>query len=879
MRHLRYAIAIIFLFVFASTSACSCNDETGTIDNQGDGVCTPGEAECDDGAVLRCNEDGTGYLEPESCGDWECIDGYCGCSTTDDCGDGEVCHEGGVCACYSGEYCAGTCCDDGEVCAEIEICDDGQCQNVSVCRPACEGSFCGADGDICCEGDTPVCGPTGQCAPDCSAGGGLCGEDFDECCPWGDVCVFGECRTMGEPCDDLWDCDFGEYCDPGLGRCMADDFPGDIECRQEGDFQELDIVEKWSWTERDIISIPVVGDVTGDGEPNVVVNSTRDGVNNWQVGYIYILDSQGNQLHSVPHDPANNFWGSQGRSNIALADVTGDGILEIVYASRNISGSHIVALSAADGDLETVWVAHNAAGNPVSVNPQNGAITVANFDGDSSRAQIVVGAMLIDHDGLVMWNQDGDGPYFGTNAGYTGGVAVVADLTGDGQHEIVTGRHAWTVDWPSGASHPNDVNVELMWAHDGPDGYPAVADMNGNGLPEVVLVAAQTVRILEGTTGELVCGVDPTGQACEADGSLRTQPIYLPGPANNNRGGPPTVADFTGDGRPEIGVAGGHYYAVFDFNRPGFGDDDSPEDIDTDLLAEYNLAPPESGELFIRWQRETRDYSSNATGSSVFDFQGDGSASVIYSDECFMRVYSGTDGEVELEIMNSTGTILEYPLVVDVDGNGRSEILVVANDIDHCSGFVPGYQTRQGLFVYEDPNDRWVRTRSIWNQHAYSIDNIQDDGRVPDVIPNWWETHNSFRNNRQGEVPLNAADVAVTAVQTNSLLCPPSLRLQVTVENQGVAAIGADMPISLYDVDNSQYLYTTTIGQPISPGGIITVEIEYEVPTSRFNTPINLMVIANDDGSGDGEGEGLVYDCNPDKAAFAVDTLECRIEL
>jgi hypothetical protein len=64
-------------------------------------------------------------------------------------------------------------------------------------------------------------------------------------------------------------------------------------------------------------------------------------------------------------------------------------------------------------------------------------------------------------------------------------------------------------------------------------------------------------------------------------------------PIESGSGGPPTVADFDGDGAPEIGVAGGTSYAVYD------------------------------GDGTVQWSRPTQDISSAITGSSVFDFNGD----------------------------------------------------------------------------------------------------------------------------------------------------------------------------------------------------------------------------------------------------------------
>ena len=649
---------------------------------------------------------------------------------------------------------------------------------------------------------------------------------------------------------------------------MPDDFPDDIACYLGADFEELEIAEKWSWTEENITSIPLVGDVTGDGEPNVVL-ITFD-------ANIVILDGACQEIRRIEHDPSNGSWGAHWRSNAALGDLTGDGAMEIIYATYIGSNSGSAYIAAVNGQGEHLWRAHDSNG-PVQQRFNTGAIGVANFDGDPTRAQVMVGAMLINHDGQIMWNQDGSGSEFGSAGGYLGGLSIAVDLTGDGKQEIVTGSHAWTVDWPDGASDPDDVTVELLWENtDGSDGYPAVADMDGNGHPEVVIFSSRTVRIIDGRTGKLWCGIDPTGQACDEDDSLRTQPLSdLNGPGG--RGGAPTIADFDGDGRPEIGAAGLDYYTVFDIYRPGFGDDDTPEEIDEDLLAQFGQDHPEVGEIYIRWYIDVQD-SSQATGSSVFDFQGDGSASVVYNDECYLRVLNGKTGEFELEIMNSSGTRIEYPLVVDVDGNGRSEILVVANDQNrNCQNWYddPDYQVRRGVYAYEDPNDQWVRTRAIWNQHAYSIDNIMDDGTVPQTLGRWWETHNTFRANRQGEVPLNAPDVVISSVQANRLTCPPDIDFQVTVRNNGMSAIPAGLPVSLFDTDTNQILETINIAQPISPGGTVVVSFSYTVPQSRFNQELNFAFVANEDGS----SAPLVQDCNPETATAVVEPLECRITL
>jgi hypothetical protein len=64
---------------------------------------------------------------------------------------------------------------------------------------------------------------------------------------------------------------------------------------------------------------------------------------------------------------------------------------------------------------------------------------------------------------------------------------------------------------------------------------------------------------------------------------------------------------------------------------------------------------------------------------------------VLYNDECFFRVYDGESGDVLMERPNSHRTATEYPIVVDVDGDSNSEILVASTgdqaiNRDCCAG-------------------------------------------------------------------------------------------------------------------------------------------------------------------------------------------------
>ncbi|MCA9705392.1 MAG: hemolysin, partial [Myxococcales bacterium] len=93
----------------------------------------------------------------------------------------------------------------------------------------------------------------------------------------------------------------------------------------------------------------------------------------------------------------------------------------------------------------------------------------------------------------------------------------------------------------------------------------------------------------------------------------------------------------------------------------------------------------------------------------------------------------------------SSGTIIEYPVVADVDNDGSAEIVVVSN-----ASFV-GMQTAPLVQVIRDIDDRWIQARRIWNQHTYHVTNVREDGTIPQNEPPSWELLNTYRTNAQIE--------------------------------------------------------------------------------------------------------------------------------
>jgi hypothetical protein len=408
-------------------------------------------------------------------------------------------------------------------------------------------------------------------------------------------------------------------------------------------------------------------------------------------------------------------------------------------------------------------------------------------------------------------------------------MTAAADLDADGKLDIVGGNRVFHADGT------------LLWENSGvPDGFVAVADMTGDTKPDVVTISSGNARVLDGTDGTVVFG-----------------PVPIPG---GGQGGPPTVADFDGDGRPEFAAAGKGNYAVYDLDCVG---------------APVPLALCSTGrDDGILWSVQVQDLSSSVTGSSVFDFEGDGKAEVVYNDECHLYVLSGEDGAELLKMQNSSRTAAEYPLIVDVDADGNSEFIVPANDDQIArDGCAVG---THGLFAFGDTNDKWVRTRPVWNQHTYHVTNVDSAGAIPAQENDNWSVQglNNYRQNVQGEGVFNAPDLSVAGLSVRTASCPSSIGIQAQIANTGSLGVDAGVPVGFYrGVPPTGALLgfeSTTV--PLLPG-------QSEILTAEFSPdpgdigPWDFYVTVDDEAA----GLSLTLECGEDNNQGSVGAARCLV--
>ncbi|MEZ4637178.1 MAG: VCBS repeat-containing protein [Caldilineaceae bacterium] len=440
-----------------------------------------------------------------------------------------------------------------------------------------------------------------------------------------------------------------------------------------------------------ILSTIGIGDLDGDGSVELVA----PGVN----GRLYVY--RGDGADTGDGDPI--LWTSDAvgpAAEPALADITGDGRAEIIIGGVN-------GLFAFHHDGSLLWQENSVKLSTVAGNTFGwGGPTLANLDADPD-PEIVVAASedaiyVLDHQGNIL---DSD------PIGRWPSVPVLADITGDGLLDIVTAQaHTLKVHefGPTGS-------LTLAWSYTMTDttplsgvfGSPAVADLTGDGNPEIII------------------NWGPRIEALRADGSVLWS--YYTGNDDHYRPSPITVADVTGDGEVNVITASA---------------------ISLGLVLFDHLLMVLKADGTLVWEQTVADSTASASGVAAQDLTGNGAWEILWNGfgDGFL-VIRGSDGKrLFNEPVTRSGTIMEYPSMGDVTGDGVADVVVAGVD---------------GLYVISHVG-RWVDSRPLWNQHNYHVTNINDDWSVPATQPNNWDLSNTYRTQTPDRTPAPSFNLTFT---------------------------------------------------------------------------------------------------------------------
>ncbi len=454
---------------------------------------------------------------------------------------------------------------------------------------------------------------------------------------------------------------------------------------------------------------------------------------------------------------------------------------------------------------------------------------------------------------------------------------AVADLDGDGEPEVIIPtedgsvralRHDGSPWWTTPLTW-----IPSPWYRP----HPAISDMDGDGCPEIVLGMA----ILDCTgavrwEGEeaaqgVIADIDLDGveeavfghMVVDPDGTVEwawSDPLTKPQAPNS-----PAVANFDDDPEAEFLVAplrkvrlhdtDGSLLWFVDLGAADPRESGSPvvADFDRDGLLEAGIAYRDvfimlNHDGSILWSRHIDDPSTGAV-ASAHDFDDDGYLEVLYADHARLQIFSGDTGETRFVFEDhASNTFWEYPLVADVDGDGASEL--ISGDLN-------------GLRIFGSGGSPWRTARSVWNQHAYALTHIREDGSVPAHALPHFLVWNTFRASAPVAVPP-IHDVRPELITVCEQDCGGGLmRVRVRLHNSGTLDAPAGIKLALYG----------------PTGAVLTLrQTDDIVPALHTTDTLELLFKRADAGDGplllsaddDGKGQGQLDECDEDNNQLVV---------
>jgi hypothetical protein len=655
---------------------------------------------------------------------------------------------------------------------------------------------------------TPPAG--GQADDGCQAR--ACGS-IEPLCPDGMRCVAGLCRPDRGACLDDGDClndtacrnkacvPFGETCQREPVSASA--------CLPAAPLPAPHVV--CNWTGGQAMSTPMVADLDHDGKPEVVL-----AISNILFDYAFENRDRVVALHADTCQPiwdvAVPVW-----SELAVADLDGDGLAEIVFASSP-------PYDAKDTDQSET----------ITVLDHRGQVR-ASYHGRRAALRWQAAPLIVDLDGVappeIVYRDTA--LRFRPAAGGKGTLEVVwraeprspgerwlsaptaADLDGDGLPEILDGDQI--LDGATGRDEtPPALLPDKIASYAADYAIPQVGDFNGDGSPDLIHVSPQGVSIYDFRARRI----------------LWSTRLPSEGPGAAPIGGPAVVADLDGDGTPDFAFATRAQLLAYALKCV-------PSDRPADC----------QGEPGVLWAQRIQDPSSGIASAAAFDFNADGVVEIVYRDENWLRVFAGPTGRTLFRLPVSSGTALEEPVVADATGDGHADILVMSNlpgellprPREPETGAMP--QMTKGLFVLSD--ESYAAARPLWNQHAYQPGLIGDDLTVPARPASPWRA-----GTRQQTLPpaVNKPRPAPDLTARIDLpVCGDRLGLRGAICNRGPVAIAAGVQATFYDgpPDGGGRALCTTTPAPAMDAGQCQ-----NVGCASAAAPPDLYLRAGDDGHG-----------------------------
>lgn len=615
----------------------------------------------------------------------------------------------------------------------------------------------------------------------------ICDNGIDDDCDGLIDCFDDECKVAGSTCDafyfgqDAPECQIIPPVDPNFG-----------------------LEEVWRTSDKiETRCAPVVGDLDGDGIPEVIANNSDSREQ------LYVFSGIDGATEVTISARVSGYSQSSG-----IADTDGDGLGEIYI----VQDDRRLYCFESDGSPKSGF-ANNIVGFGNGQYENTWSPSFADFDGDGTPEVYVGNQIFSSITGAVLVNGGASNSQGSINLGdhsFPAAWDVLPDSycsDCDGL-ELIAGNTVYSVNLSSGTMFiASQAPSNNGWSR---DGKIALADWDGDGGMDIIVSTTccglgGAIYIWDPRKEEIVTQ--------DAAGNPLVSEYVDVQTTKNTQVGNPSVADFDGDGLLELAMAGSDEYIVLD------------------------------NDLSLKWKKPAVD-NSNMTTSTAFDFEGDGKTEIVYRDENVLYIFDGETGNVKAQTPCGSATRTEQPIVVDVDGDGDAEIVCTCADNDG------GGQGEVRVF-HSNTND-WVNTRRVWHQHNYTPVYVNEDLTIPRSFQDKALLAKQDLFFAQSPVVdingdpiftgMSDAVPAIDSVVFND--CSDSEGMMyVSICNDDMISLIYDFPMSIYDGDpKSGGTLIKTVGVDTMGFNAYTSKC-LQFPVSIPNGNYDLHLYVNDDGT------------------------------
>ena len=621
-----------------------------------------------------------------------------------------------------------------------------------------------------------------------------------------------------------------------------------------------------SWSSGTIVSnfvIPLVGDLDGDGHPEIMCFSLAGqspySTQGNTLSQILVFDGVTKQQKATVTMP----------SPVSAYDAASYGLV------RTSEGRGLIVAACCDYKLRayditsptpstTFWVSDVDYGSVYGDYAVN--VSFADFNGDGHPEVYVRNKVYNAENGKLLaeastTNTASSYAHWTQNTHRKLSSPMAADLSGDGKPELILGNEIYQVSIAN--QNGTSGNTVALWSQTSPpastpsDGHPQVADFNQDGHLDIFI----SIRNTDGQYGNVYCYV----------WDVYNNTVSTPLVVNTTHSGKsiPLIADIDNDGMMEVVIQNG-------WNNTG-------NRIQT---YKYNSV---SGTFSMIWGMNP-DEDSFSNSFTAFDFNQDGLLELVICDQSTIKIVNGSgkshlthNDTVPVYVLSTFPfteiTIMQYPVIADVDADRAAEIVSVGST---------------KLNIFKSSGQPWAPARPVWNQYMYNVTNVNKDLTVPSSLFNnatvftdpQGVVRRPFNNflqqattiDQYGRPFMSLANVSI-AGQPQVTVEGDVMTLDLTVCNTGTVAFAAPLYISLY-THLGECVQTDEFPQSLQPSECATLQLAYDLNRLKnFDDPYPLNIVVNDNGQGTAQYGGLQAECDTTDNHFRFDGRPCTITL